>query len=319
MIILRSENKFLDVRDKKLFQLNVLLDYPDEFISDEEEVFPYVDIKIIDENGTERDLEVDDFGFDKSLIDSDSFIFNLIEKRKTQFRFVRLSKEAKRILNILKNLNVLNQLDVKRHYSLNDKEKLDFMGSKEDREKYLNNIQQERFIENDIKIEHNYYYIDENKIALDMFGVPSSKLVNEYNARELMNKRLSKILKEKINFLDDIQVELKEKGDMNIISINGKKIDICINMNNIKNTNLKVGRINRMNVATICGSFVIKKGKKCIFIERDRNIAKQALVIVPIDKYTKRYIVNALDFKHFGFVKNCVIGFTDFENVKSLY
>lgn len=322
MVILKSENNFLNLTGKKLLQVDIILNYPDELILSEEEVLLYADIKITEENGITRDLEADDFDSKEFFTNSNSFLFELIESRKKQFRNIGLNKEAKKILRILSKLNALKYLEQDKHYSVNDNEKLFYAQSNE--EKVSNQILIEELTQKGIKIEHNFYYIDENKIALDMFGRPSSKSVNETNSMQLMSERVSQILKEKINFLKDIKVVLDENGSMNITHINGQKIDICINMNNIKDTNLKVGRINRINVAVARGSLVIKSSKfkkvdKCIFVERDRNIAKQALVLVPIGEYTRRYIVDTLKLKYFGFVKNCVIGFTDFENVESLY
>ena len=57
--------------------------------------------------------------------------------------------------------------------------------------------------------------------------------------------------------------------------------------------------------------------KDIIFNEEDDG--KEALVIILKEKYAKKFIINSLDLKYFGFLKECIIGITDFENVKSLF
>lgn len=175
------------------------------------------------------------------------------------------------------------------------------------RDKLLNEINQK-----------NFYIIEAHNLANYIFDVPSSNRVNLDNANMLLNEHISKKLKEKINFLNSIEVSRdKELNTIEFRRINGKSLGkMYINIESLTKTKLKVGRVGRCNCAAIPGYLIRRKHD---FIFNEDSEGTEAVLIIPIEKYTKKYLINNFRLNYFLFTKDCIIGITDLKNVESLF
>ena len=244
---------------------------------------------------------------EKNDLNNNSEIKRFVEHYEEVISHIQVTAETKRILKTLEEINALKYIEPEEAFLKN---KLELVIDEPNlRDKILNDINQKTF-----------YVLEANHIANYVFNIPSSNRINLDNASIFLNDNISRILREKINFLKSIEV--KRDAELNILEIkkvNGKSIgkDSIICINDLKSTKLKVGRLdNRIIIAAVPGNCIRRK-KDIIFNEEDDGT--EALVIILTERFTKKYIIDSLDLKYFGFLKECIIGITDFENVKSLF
>ena len=218
---------------------------------------------------------------------------------------IQVTDETKRIIKILDLINATEYLDAEGAFLKN---KIKFVVDDERRhEQILHDI-----------ASHNFYVLEADKIAKELFNLPTSKSIVPENANKLLNENISKKLGKKINFLKSINVvRNKESNFLKIKRINGKFIGkMYLNIDGLGDTKLKVGRVGRCNVAAIPG-YLIRRKNDIIFNEDEEGL--ESLVIIPIEKYTKTCLINYFNLEYFIFCKGCIVGITYIKNVESLF
>lgn len=232
-------------------------------------------------------------------------IKSFVEHYEDVISKIQVTDETKRILKILDVINASKYLEDENVFLKN---KLEFVVDDEKRRD---------LIMNEIS-SHEFYVLESNRIAHELFNLPSSNSIILDNVDELLNENISRKLKNKINFLKSINV-IRDRGQntLEIKKINGKPTGkMLLSINNLENTKLKVGRIGRCNAAAIPG-YLIRRKNDYIFNEEDDGT--EALVFIPIDKYTKMYLINTFQLGYFFLYKDCIVGFTNIKNVEALF
>ena len=131
-----------------------------------------------------------------------SEIKRFVEHYEEVISHIQVTDETKRILKILGLINATDYLEAEGAFLKN---KLEFVVDDNDRrDKIMNEINS-----------HTFYVLEANKIAYELFNLPTSRIVTLENANELLNENISRKLKEKINLLEQKNGNIESNDEQN--------------------------------------------------------------------------------------------------------